>query len=399
MTNIQKARLDILNCLFYILSPILSFPLIFFSLIKRTKGSAFLFSLFAGYISYMYVPPYIYDKARHIEFYNDSKYFTLSEFFAYNFQHQPDFLFRLLIYIGSVFGIKVHFVFFFITFISIFLIMKVFFDVIKSYNISAKYSTLIVLLSIFSFSYINIFSGMRYFLALSFLFCGIYYAYIKNIKSYYVYLFLACITHYSLFFFVFILLAMPLLKKFKPKTISFFLILSFLLLLIPPEIIFKSLQIIGLTSSLEAKVLAYLSDDGYKARMDSFVYYLIRFINVIWIYLLIVVLILRTKLPDNKFIKLLVWSLIFNNVFIAFPVVFDRYALFIKLLVVIFFIIEYIKNEKIIIPLLFLSIFILIALVDFVQLLDGFLSIFNDKQNWWLIYQLFENNFSVDQLK
>ena len=58
-----------------------------------------------------------------------------------------------------------------------------------------------------------------------------------------------------------------------------------------------------------------------------------------------------------------------------------------------------IKNEKIIIPLLFLSIFILIALVDFVQLLDGFLSIFNDKQNWWLIYQLFENNFSVDQLK
>jgi hypothetical protein len=62
MTNIQKARLDILNCLFYILSPILSFPLIFFSLIKRTKGSAFLFSLFAGYISYMYVPPYIYDK-------------------------------------------------------------------------------------------------------------------------------------------------------------------------------------------------------------------------------------------------------------------------------------------------------------------------------------------------
>jgi hypothetical protein len=192
---------------------------------------------------------------------------------------------------------------------------------------------------------------------------------------------------------------MPLLKKFKPKTISFFLILSFLLLLIPPEIIFKSLQIIGLTSSLEAKVLAYLSDDGYKAKMDSFVYYFIRFINVIWIYLLIVVLILRTKLPDNKFIKLIVWSLIFNNVFIAFPVVFDRYALFIKLLVVIFFIIEYIKNEKIIIPLLFLSIFILIALVDFVQLLDGFLSIFNDKQNWWLIYQLYENNFSVDQLK
>lgn len=39
----------------------------------------------------MYVPPYIYDKARHIEFYNDSKYFTLSGFFAYNFQDQPDF--------------------------------------------------------------------------------------------------------------------------------------------------------------------------------------------------------------------------------------------------------------------------------------------------------------------
>ncbi|MCB4234529.1 EpsG family protein [Kaistella anthropi] len=218
------------------------------------------------------------------------------------------------------------------------------------------------------------------FLALSFLFYGIYYAYIKNIKSYYVYLFLACITHYSLFFFVFILLAMPLLEKFKPKTISFFLILSFLLLLIPPEIIFKSLQMIGLTSSLEAKVLAYLSDDGYKAKMDSFVYYFIRFINVLWIYLLIVVLILKAKLSDNKFIKLLVWSLIFNNFFIAFPVVFDRYALFIKLLVVVLLISEFIKNGKITIPILFLSIFILIALVDFVQLLEGFSSIFTDKK-------------------
>ena len=60
---------------------------------------------------------------------------------------------------------------------------------------------------------------------------------------------------------------------------------------------------------------------------------------------------------------------------------------------------EFIKNGKITIPILFLSIFILIALVDFVQLLEGFSSIFTDKKNWWFIYQLYENNFSVNQLK
>ncbi|MDC9499814.1 hypothetical protein PSH39_19820, partial [Pseudoalteromonas sp. Angola-20] len=102
----------------FILSPLLSLPLIFLQLKKKLdKGIIFIFSLFIAILSYRYIPNLTNDKARYIERSEMFSNFSFSQLLDYfSLVKRPDFIFDTINFIFSKLDVSIGFFFFFITF-------------------------------------------------------------------------------------------------------------------------------------------------------------------------------------------------------------------------------------------------------------------------------------------
>ncbi|MFN3793375.1 MAG: EpsG family protein [Chitinophagaceae bacterium] len=158
-------------------------------------------SLFFGWISFLFTPSETYDIYRHYEHYD-----LLSDDFDFFFNYyfltqQSDFLLPLLMFIGKSITLSHKLFFSAVSFFNFYLIFF-FFELctkISNYPTVRRISYLVVLL--LSISYISIYSGVRFYLALSFFLFQVYFFYIKKYKISFIFFALSIFTHFSFLFF------------------------------------------------------------------------------------------------------------------------------------------------------------------------------------------------------
>lgn len=394
MNSITKLKLDFFNIALYLISPILAIPTILISLIYRTKYSIVNYSLLVSYISFSFIPESNWDKVRHIEFYEYVKDMSFAGFFTYNFSETPDFVFGFLLYLGGVLGIRVHFIFFFVTFITIYLVMKVFDDFLEQeLIINKKYLLLLIPLFLLSFSYMDIISGFRYALAVSLSIYGIYFGLVrkKGIRGL-LFILLGIFTHFSVMMFALLYIAYPILNKIDNRVTKILLLLSFLFILIPQEVYLQIANGLGLENNLQSKASAYLNNENFQ-QDGSFAIAFIRFFDIVWIYTLTFIILIN-KQTKTIYFTYLVWGLIITNTFISFPIIYNRYALFLKILIALYCADNLIRERKSRHVILFITLFAIVALNQFIVMRNGYFDIFLMPEKMVFLYQIIENNFS-----
>lgn len=399
MDKQQKYKFNILTVLVYIVSPFLSIPLILFSVYKRLKSFPIFYALIVSFVSYLYIPPIEWDKARHIDFYYSSQLLSLKEFFIINFQDQPDFLFRFLLYIGSISGIRVHYIFFVVTFITVFLIFSVFYNELIKLKNFEKYTLIITPLIIFSLSYTDIISGLRYTLAVSFIFYGYYIGLIEKKKIAVMWLLLGLITHFSVILFVLLYFFYPLLNKIKIVWLRIFLIVSLSFIFIPNEMMLSFFKGIGVGSLIDTKLDSYLGNTSTVNEITNSMK-IINFFNVAWVIVLNVFLIFKNQFKNIQYAKLIIVLLIATNVFVSFPIVYNRYNLFLKLILVLFLFKEELSFNRKKIVILFVFLFFVVYFNQVIVMRNVLINMLGfNVSNWSFIYQIFENNFGLKDIK
>lgn len=399
MRRQSKLELDILSFFSYLISPFLSLPLIILGLYKQTKCSAFLYSLLVGFISFLYKPTSEMDKARHIDSYEFSKNISLESFFIRNFEGTPDFLFHLILYAGSNYNINVHIIFFIISFITIYLVFKVYIGVLNNHEEYSPYMYIILPLFIFSISYIDVIVGIRFTLASSLVFYGYYLGLIEKRKYSFVWILLGAITHFGVILFFIIYLLYPLLKKINGFKLKILLILSLLFFFMSKDLILVIFKAFGFGGAFESKIDSYIDTDNLGNGTEGFAQKFIDFFNVIWVYIISFFLIFKNK-SRSECSNVLIWLLIFTNVFVSFPIVYNRYALFTKLILVLFLLNDELRMGKTKISKVFVLIFVIICFNQLVVMREGLVEIFRlDINGWSFIKGILDNNYTSNDIK
>lgn len=387
-------ELNILNIFIYLVSPFLAIPTILYSLSKKNNFNPILYSLLVAFISYIFIPTIEMDKYRHLEFYDFSKYFTIEQFFIYNFQDSPDFIFRSFLYLGALNGINFHYVVFFVTFITVYLIFKVYFHYLSVNKTPATYKVLILLLFIFSLSYIDMFSGLRYTLATSFSFYGLYKGVVCKNKWGVFFLILGVLTHFSTAIFLILYLVFPMLNLIKVKRLKLLLLLSLLFMFIPQSFMLDLIKGIGLGEAMDNKAEAYLIEEDVNEVLETFSTIFIKFFNIIWVVIISLYFVLKKQSSYSIYYKVLIFLLIFINIFISIPVIFNRYTLFVKLFLVLFLIDNELKLGKHKLAFILLGILIIININQAVILREGLSLFFNPSiENWGFLARITNKTF------
>lgn len=387
----QNKVIDVLSFVIFLISPIISGVTGILGIIKNTRYSYITFSLFISYMSFSFIPESIWDKTRHIEFYELVKDYSLNQFLTYNFSESPDFVFRAILYLAGATKNNVHIMIFFVTFITFYLVLKVFEEFRKQFT---EPNILFPLLTLLSFSYLDVFSGLRYTLAISLIFYAYYEGLIKKNKNVAVFcLLIGVFTHFSVTLFVAIYFLMPVLIRVDIYKAKVLLVFTMFFLVIPQDLILSLFQLVGLSGVLEYKVNVYLSEDAVAEEINGFAAQFVTYSNVIWIYFTSFVLLIERR-QSNEFYKILIWILIFINVFYAFPVVYNRYALFLKFIIVLYVI----KARSLRLQLIYFVFFSIIFLNQLVIMRFGFFDIILNPNKWFLFYQLLENHFTSSDI-
>lgn len=403
MENSSKKNQDFqlfgLSIILYLTSPFLALPSTLASMFRPTKWAPTLYALLIAFVSFLYKPPIAWDKARYMEFYRLSKMLDFRGFLEVNFAAQFDFIFRLFVFWASKLNINIHYIFFIATFITVYNIFHVYYKEINKLKLSQLYVSVSVVLFILSLSYIDIISGIRYALAISWIFLGYYKGVFEGKKVAWLYLFLGIFTHFSVTIFAVLYLLFPLFIKIRLQWLKVLLLLSLSFIIIPEKTLLGFFSSIGLGSSIDTKINAYL-DKSVLTSEETFAKKIIDFFNVSWVIVLNIYLILKKSKLQTNYIKITTMILIATNVFVSFPIVYNRYNLFLKLFVVIMLMNEEIRLSKLRVPLVFLALFFVVWLNQLIVMRYVLADIFGfGIAKWSFIYQIFENNFQLEDLK
>lgn len=391
-------KIDALNFLLILgVTPISIFT-IFLSILKNSRFSVFLYALLISLISYSYKPFFGYDKTRHFMLYEYVKTLDFSSFTAYIFSFSPDFLFYSLLYFGGKVGLSFHHIVATCTFITIYLMMNILQNNIKNY-LDVKTSTfsmfIVSLLCVCSIYYLDVLSGIRFYLAASFFLFALH---INNKYKLFslIFLFLSIATHYSL------LLVLPLyfFVNYLQKINIFFLKMSMLLTLILSQFSSQYLDLaekLGLTGALANKAQSYLSEGELNETSSMRVLFDIA--NIAWFYLLELYLIFTKHIKYSNYFFIIMVLLVVNNLFILIPEIYTRYALLIRFLLVIFLI----QNLKIIdfrIILIFCLLLILSMLVQILVIYPSLLeTLYPKPENITLFIRLIISPYQLTDLR
>lgn len=123
----------------------------------------FAYSLFVFLLSYNFSPLDTYDRYRHAERYEYMARDQIGFWDYYISGDQKDFLYYVIMYFGDYVGLSGQVFFAFVNAFSVFVIVLSFQLITK-----CRSEKIVLVLFLISFSYISLFSGVRFFLALSF---------------------------------------------------------------------------------------------------------------------------------------------------------------------------------------------------------------------------------------
>lgn len=339
----QKGNLE---CLFiFILSPFLSVPVLLYNIYKNNRIANYLLIGLLSIISYLYIPSFTNDKLKYLVRYEDFKRMSLTEYFSYLVvTKRPDFLFESLNFIFSKLNIGIENLFFLVTFTTLCLMFKITESLLNSGLNRFSNKLLVFVLFIVTISLQNIFSGIRFYFALSIVLTSIYFLLIEHKSKKFIVIFLIGIfTHFSM------LLLLPcilVVKYFKNINFKIIFGISFLFFFIPVSILQNFFEQLNLTDAYANKTDVYLtSDDQISQAIERGNSFLAFQGQLIWYYLLSLLLLFSKTSSKNVWLRLFFVTGIVVNITYSVPVVFYRYSLVLKVFLF-FYIITNFKFQK-----------------------------------------------------
>lgn len=390
-------KIDVINSLMVTCFTPISIFTLFLSILKNSKLSVFLLSLFMALISYSYKPYLGYDKTRHFGLYEYIQPLSFYDFWSYIALFSPDFFFYLVLYCGGKIGLSFHHVVFLCTFVTTFLIFSVVNDEKRKMSGNIFNNIAVSILMLCSIYYLDVLSGMRFYLAAAFFIYGLHLLSHRKILSAFVFLIFSIITHFS------ILLVTPLYflyfftREISLGAVKFLIILSLLLSLLSSYYMafFSSF---GFGGALDHKMQAYLTYGDTIVQEHSFARKIFDFTNIVWFYILNIACIFSLKKYKGFYFKMMVVTLCVANIFIAFPSVFTRYALLVRVFLVLF-LIENFFNTTYKIKYLFIVLLILSTISQIIVIAHPLLdALFPNLESIFFIFRLINEPYSFEDI-
>lgn len=340
----KNNRGTIETCLFFMLSPLMSIPFIFWQLYKKSdKRMVLLISLLIGILSFLFIPNWSSDKARYYERMQLFEFYSYSDLLRYfTVIRRPDFLFDNLIFIFSKLGFDINFLFFGISAFTVYSIFK-FIKKIADFYFKTEFTfdILLCLLIVFSLSQSGLFSGIRFYFATSIFIWSVYYIFFLNNLWKGILFFLLTLTiHFSFAFFIPVLLIVYFFpKKLDPRIV---LIFSMLFILLPKDYLSNIFGFLEMPESYANKADVYLTME----RDQSGNALILSFLRNSWVYFSYIFLLFLNKDRDSKIFLIFIILLSFVNITYSMPIVFNRYTVVLKIFFLAFFIVLY-RQKKV----------------------------------------------------
>lgn len=330
----------------FIISPIFCLPVILHEIKHKKKYAYFFLSLFFAFLSYLFVPYEDFDRVYYLRIYKFALENNIGAiaFIVTNPFSTIDYFLQLFIVLCANLNLSFQLTIAIISFITIYNFLSVIREVFKLNYFSKKKILLGIILFMASIRYASFLSGIRFYLAISFLYIG-YYKYIFESKKFVAlfYSFLAIFTHVGTLIFIPSFILYKIIKRVKH--IHYIIILSYSFWLISPSLIFKFLNSFNLTGVYFSKIESYfLNQEGfYNIILTSKGATIAYFCLLIWINFYIVYL-LFTNIDKSK-VHYLIYSIVpIANIFFQTPAVYERCLIVLSLLCIVNIVIEYDKS-------------------------------------------------------
>lgn len=333
-------RGDLETFLIFLFSPLVSLPFIFLQLKnKRNSVSLFLLSVFFGFLSFLYVPDITNDKTRYIERYSEFKNYNSAQLLQY-FQASPDYIFDSLLFLFAKIGVSYNALFLFLTTFTVYSIFIFVKKIISKSDIQGNhYNIVLIVFTIFSFSLPGLFSGIRFGFAGSIFVWVVYFIFFNKKPTKAVLLLtLTIFIHFSYFLFI----PAILLILYKPNWLNVKILLAAsLFFLFLPKNVLSNLIPVNLPEAYAIKTDAYLNWD----REVNNKALILGFIKKLWLYFSFIFLIFLDKNKNLILFSLVSIFISVVNVAYSIPVIFNRYAEFICILMVAYLVVLRTKNN------------------------------------------------------
>lgn len=330
---------------FFLISPILSVPVTLRGVYFKSFSSLILVALTLGLLSYLYIPTISNDKVNYIELYNLCEKYGFDYLIGYLKNGRPDFILHFLVYLFAYFGLSFSWLFFCVTSFTTGVCFYIFNKVGEKLS-SAEYF-FGFLLVLFSFSLPDLFSGLRFYFASSFVFLGVYFGLLAKKKFSVLYFIVAGLIHFSTFLF----LGFYIILRLSTKSSRFYrniFLSSLIFLLIPKSLVLPLFTNLGLDGVFEDKANIYLGETDFiesGISGGSSNYIVVYLMSISWSFFAYLYLLFK-KHQESIILNVVYLFFAGINVFYSITTVYSRYLLVVKFLFIILFIFEQSKEKN-----------------------------------------------------
>ncbi len=355
--SIKVKNESFINGVLFLLSPLIALPSIFIGVYNRNRFSFILLLIFASLITYQLIPSDTDDLYKFYRFYRDVKDLGFGELLELlKYQKKPDFVVYFGVYLFARLGITGQLFFSICTFVTLYLIYKVYDKLTKNIEISNTYYFIGIISIFISIELLGLYSGIRNLLAVAIAGYGFFFGIFEDRKlKGFLLLVLASFTHFGILLF-FPIYFFGIFRKLTQKSILVTYLVSFVFLLFTKEYLYLIAINLPLPESFDYKIRGYLQgldfiERGNQASLSALISYKIR---VSWIYFAHGYLLLTySRKSDFRNLVILLMSLL--NIFSVTPDIQLRltYLIEIMFIYLLFYEYEY-KNNKFFIKLFFI---------------------------------------------
>lgn len=321
LTYEERLKREYFVILLFIISPLLSLPLIFIEIYNKKRYAQSLLALFMALSAWLFPP--ILDLYRHYLTFlniNDNPYY-LNSIIEDKFDVVLYGTNKIVGYFGFPFEL-VRFLFVWVAYEIVFWLFR---DFINRNKNLTKHYFIIFLIFFFTLHYFNLTTGLRSVLSANFFILGIYLYYYHK-KMGLIYMFLGCLTHYSLY--IYLIPVIFIIKsnlKFNNKTIIIFVSLS--LLLLNPIVLEKLVNLPFLPKEVSRTLYIYLFGrfSGTQTDAHNFNFFILYITNQLLTWILAIITFFQPNKNFGKMARVFIVILVFMGQ-VSF-ILYERFAL------------------------------------------------------------------------
>lgn len=376
--------------------------MVFYGVYKKSRFCMNLVVVLYGLMSFLYVPFLSNDRARYIERYEIFSGASFGEFLAY-LELRPDFLFHSLIYLFAKLGIPLQFLLMGITMFTVRMLFWTFELITQRYgirNISNNAFFLSFVLILLSIGLQDIFSGIRFYFACSFVLAGFNFAFFlqKKLKAFLL-LLVAATIHFSTFIFVPIL-GMLLLFPNAKRLYQGMLIGSIAFMFVPESVVYALINTLTPFQQYTGKVSLYTENQDFIQRgitegSQNYIYVYLS--SIAWSFVMYPYILFTLKRKSFfRYPLYLILSIV--DILYVYTTIYSRYMLFVRFIFVFMIIDEYFRYKKKKVLYFTLGFLIIHLIIEIIKLRYNITESFFNKEMFSMIFTFFKRVTSRDFL-